>query len=414
MMNLPGQYCSSTMLEHSQSKKKIDQYDTQYREESIMKLRKQVTVIAGLLLLSLLIGKTSAQEVRKKGKYWIGSIEKTFQVTSDGKLIMDDIRGDVTVQSWDQKKVKISEVKIMDISLKNEAISVMKEAEKDGFIQDGNIIRVGGPAFDRRWIQSKFNVFVPDNFDCKIGTKGGDLKISDLRGDVKASTGGGDVLLNGVDGTVTATTGGGDIDIEKTQGTVTATTGGGDVDITDAKGPITATTGGGDITVAKVKDKIVATTGGGDVDITETDGTVKVSTGGGDVDISVKGVLSIATGGGDVEALDIQGSIKLSTGGGDIDAEITLKDYSVDHAVTISSGGGDISLTLPSDLPATVDAEIKYRKKWEDYKITSDFPLKITQETDGKYTIVRAEGKLNGGGDLIKIRTGGGNIKIRK
>ena len=52
---------------------------------------------------------------------------------------------------------------------------------------------------------------------------------------------------------------------------------------------------------------------------------------------------------------------------------------------------------------------------WEDYEIISDFPLKTTTEKEGsRYRIIRAEGDINGGGDLIKLSSGGGNIYIKK
>ena len=44
------------------------------------------------------------------------------------------------------------------------------------------------------------------------------------------------------------------------------------------------------------------------------------------------------------------------------------------------------------------------------YRITSDFPLDI----DSGSRRITAQGKLNGGGDLIRLRTTNGDIEIRK
>jgi hypothetical protein len=51
------------------------------------------------------------------------------------------------------------------------------------------------------------------------------------------------------------------------------------------------------------------------------------------------------------------------------------------------------------------------RKVSRDYQIYSDFPLKI----DGAGSrLITATGKINGGGDLIKLNTTNGDIRIRK
>ena len=413
---------------------------------------KRTTALLILLLSLVLLGQSSAQQLRKEGKYWVGEITKTFKVAKGGTLIMDEVRGDVTIRSWNKNEVNIQERKRMDIFTKDEAEAAMEESET-GYRQQGNTITVGGPAFDRRWIQSKFEISVPMEFNCDIESQGGDLSITEIQGSVEASTGGGDIDLTDIDGLVDVRTGGGDIEISNTTKKVTAKTGGGDVDISDSQGTIKLSTGGGDITVERSKAHVNVSTGGGDVEVRETEDGVKVRTGGGEIQIidangdvnvstgggeieirnvtgdfhastgggtivtrTVKGALSLTTGGGDVELNDIQGSVEVSTGGGDVSLEMTLQDFSVDHHIEVKTGGGEIDLTIPEKLPASIRAEIKFRKRsWEDYKIASDFPLKTTtDDEDSRYRIIRATGDINGGGDLINLRSGGGNIHIRK
>lgn len=405
-----------------------------------------------LIALSLSVGLLPAQELRKEGRFWVGEIEKTFNVQKGGSLVMEDINGDVTVRVWDKNQVYIREIKKMDIYTKSEAEAAMEESQS-GYSMQGNTIYVGGEGFNRRWIQSRFSVSIPADFNCDIDTDGGELDIRGVQGDVEANSGGGEITLHNIGGEVDARTGGGSIEISKTTNKVSARTGGGEVEVTDTEGAVRVSTGGGEVTVRNTKDEVRASTGGGEVTIIGTQGDVDVSTGGGDVEIedaggdasvstgggeikirnidgdfnastgggavdaeTVKGTLDISTGGGDIELDDIQGSIDVSTGGGDVTVDITLEDFSVTHAVDISTGGGDIDLTIPGKLPATIDAEIRYRyTSWEDYEIRSDFPLKITHdEEDRRYKTIRATGDINGGGDLIKLRTGGGNIDLRK
>jgi DUF4097 and DUF4098 domain-containing protein YvlB len=407
--------------------------------------------IAVIMLCFVLMGSLTAQDLRKEGRYWVGEIKKTFTVQPGGTLIMDEVRGDVTITCWDKNEVSIHEIKRMDIFSKGEAEAAMEET-KGGYTKHGNTITVAGPAFDRSWIQSKFAIQVPEESNCEIETQGGDISITGVKANVDAASGGGDITLNSIGGQAVAKTGGGDIRVIKTSQPVSAKTGGGDVTVEQTQGSVKVSTGGGDIRIRDTQDFVRVSAGGGDVEIERTKGDVEVSVGGGEIEIdnaegnvivrtgggeidirnvngdfkattgggsinarNVKGSLEIKTGGGEIELTEIQGGMDVTTGGGDVSAEITLEDFSVDHHVNITTGGGDIKLTLPEKLPATIDAEIKYRQRsWEDYTITSDFSLKISTEEDSHYRIIRATGEINGGGDLIRLKTGGGDITIKK
>lgn len=397
--------------------------------------RKKNTIALLALFLGLsLTADGNAQELRKEGRYWVGEVHKNFKVKKGGTLEMDDVRGDVIIQTWGKNEVDIHELKKMDIFTKSEAEAAMEESEI-GYVQQGNTIRIGGPAFDREWIRSKFKILVPVEFNCDIETKGGDLSVTGIKGSVEASTGGGDIILKEIDGPADTKTGGGDIEITKTTKKVIAKTGGGDVTVSRTKDRVYVRTGGGDVEIRETQGDVEIMTGGGEIQIVDASGDVDVKTGGGEIDIrnvtgnfravtgggdidarSVKGTLTVKTGGGDIELEDIQGAVEVATGGGDVSAEITLKDFSIDHHVDIKTGGGDIDLTIPEKLPATIQAEIKFRRRsWEDYEITSDFPLKrTTDDESSRYRIIRATGDINGGGDLIRLKTGGGDIRIRK
>jgi len=414
--------------------------------------KRQVWMLAILMIVLLSATYLNAQDLRKEGKVWIGEFNKTFSVSPGGSLIMNEIRGDVDIRTWNKNEVSVHEIRRMDIFTKNEAEAAMKESET-GFRQDGNTIRIGGSGFDRKWISSRFKITVPVAFNCDIETQGGDLTISGTKGDASMSTGGGDIELKQIDGTVDVSTGGGDIDIAETTKQVMAKTGGGDIDINNSQGLVHVTTGGGDVSIERSKDRVKVQTGGGDVEISsaegdidvqtgggeitlsEVAGNVSVGTGGGDIDIrniggsfeattgggdiyakTVTGALDVETGGGEIELVDMKNRVDVATGGGDVSVEMTMTDFTADHTVNIRTGGGDIDLAIPENLPATIDATIKYNKRnWEDYEITSDFSLKIkTTNDDSRYRVIHATGDINGGGDPVTLRTGGGNIRITK
>jgi DUF4097 and DUF4098 domain-containing protein YvlB len=127
----------------------------------------------------------------------------------------------------------------------------------------------------------------------------------------------------------------------------------------------------------------------------------------------------LRTSGGDIGVRDAQASLDASTSGGDVEVEFTLQDFTKPHAIDLKSSGGEITLTIPEKLPANIMAEIRLGDgRWfsrERYDISSDFPLKIQREEDGREgRYIRGEGQINGGGDPITLTTSAGNITIRK
>jgi hypothetical protein len=79
----------------------------------------------------------------------------------------------------------------------------------------------------------------------------------------------------------------------------------------------------------------------------------------------------------------------------------------------LETGVGDITVYLASNINITVHASIEASNG---HRIQSDFSeIKISSE-GGQYgpKLVSAEGNLNGGGPVLKVRTTMGNIYIRR
>jgi hypothetical protein len=66
---------------------------------------------------------------------------------------------------------------------------------------------------------------------------------------------------------------------------------------------------------------------------------------------------------------------------------------------------------LPRELPVTIDALVM---KGGDHRVIVDpaFPLKVSYDDLKGSHMVRAEGDLNGGGEVLKLRTVAGNIRF--
>lgn len=377
-------------------------------------MKARSVLIWAVLLLGTAAFANPGRELTKEGRYWVGTIQETYRVDKTGSLIVENVQGKVNVSAWAKNEVSIHEIRKMDIYTKSEAEAAMED--KTGYSRQGNTIHIEGSEFSRDWIHSSFDIQVPAGFDCTIKTRGGETSIEGVDGNVSVSTGGGEIELRNLGGVVTARTGGGEVMIENVRNKVDVSTGGGEVDIRGAKGQVDVKTGGGEVNVENTDGDLTVSTGGGEISIENVKGNLTVRTGGGEISANnLGGSVVASTGGGDMELTGIQGSLKASTGGGKVTATITLSDFTKKHDVEIRTGDGDINLTVPAKLPATVSAKIRTsRRNWEEFSISSDFPLEIKTDDVENKRVITAKGGINGGGDLILLETGGGNIRILK
>jgi hypothetical protein len=96
---------------------------------------------------------------------------------------------------------------------------------------------------------------------------------------------------------------------------------------------------------------------------------------------------------------------------GSIVAQID-EDLKTFPASKLETAAGDIRIYLPAALPLNIDAAIDMAAG---HKIISDFPLNIQGEgPEFAASKVRGAGTLNGGGEVLRIRTVAGNIEIRR
>ena len=175
---------------------------------------------------------------------------------------------------------------------------------------------------------------------------------------VKVETEGGSVSTTGIAGRADAESGGGSIHVDDIGGAINAETGGGSIDVGNVGGDLNLHTGGGSIEIRAAKGKINAESGGGSV--------VLIS--------GLQGAV-LETGGGSIEVKKCTGSVKATTG-------------TIRASVELANG----------------------------HQIRSDFSdIHVTTE-GGEYgpKTVTAEGRLNGGGPVLKVRTTTGDITFRR
>src|SRR5450755_3687053 len=277
-----------------------------------------------------------------------------------------------------------------------------------------------------------FVINVPRNLDSsKLETGGGNVTATGVAGRVEMSSGGGNIRVDDIAGDVQAETGGGSIDVGRVEGSVSLGTGGGNIKIASAKGEIKAESGGGNVVVLSGLQGAVLQTGGGSIRVDKCSGRVKATTGGGSIDLGeIGGAAEIETGAGSIRLASAKGRVQAQTGGGSIQLDgatsvqaetsaggIVVKLLSSNGASrtnsTLETSAGDITVYLANDLAISIRAEIEISNG---HTIRSDFSDIHVSTEGGQWgpKTVTAEGQLNGGGPVLKVRTNSGNVFFRR
>jgi DUF4097 and DUF4098 domain-containing protein YvlB len=233
----------------------------------------------------------------------------------------------------------------------------------------------------KKSLNFSFRIYVPGNVSADLSTSGGNIELTGLTGDQKFSTSGGNLDIDKVTGKLDGTTSGGNIHFENSKSE--------DADLT---------TSGGNIDAKNCEGKLRLTTSGGSLHLNDLKGEVKAVTSGGNVDgRNVSGELVAHTSGGNVHLEDMTCSLETSTSGGHID--VSIKE--IGKYIRINNSGGNIELELPKGKAVSLDLSAD--------KIKTD----QLENFNGKMEDDKVEGKLNGGGSLVRVDAGSGRITLR-
>jgi DUF4097 and DUF4098 domain-containing protein YvlB len=268
----------------------------------------------------------------------------------------------------------------------------------------------------------------------KVETQGGSIDATGVAGKLEAQSGGGSIHVDDIAGGVSAETGGGSIEVGTIGGEIGLRTGGGSIEVRQANGRVVAETGGGSVEIHSASEGASIETGGGSIEMKQCKGKAKVSTGGGSIDLGdISGPVDIETGGGSIHLTSAKGHVHAQTGGGGIELYGVPSAYaqtgaggivvklvntgSARHDSELETSAGDITVYIAPDVAINLRASVDLGNG---HRITSDFPeFRITSDADKwGYTLgprtLNAEGKLNGGGPLLKVHTTTGDICIRR
>ncbi len=394
----------------------------------VKKLSKFAGVVAAVAFLASIV---SAQQVRvyRDGGAWIEEITGSVSAAKNLHVRVDF--GSVRIQGGSQQDITYV---IHTRSYTSDEKQARREFEA---YKINAATRADGAWIEGDWqgghhnlCSGEFVINVPRNLTlARVETSGGGVTVNGITGRVEAQSGGGKIRLDDIGGPVTAETGGDSIEIGTVNGDLRLQTGGGKISIANAKGRVEASTGGGNILLTSAAQEANLEAGGGNIEVKHCGGRLRVSTGGGNIELGdVSGPVEIETGGGSIRLGWAKGIVRAQTGAG----RIELNGVSAARAETgagailakfVASSGersdsvletsaGDIVVYIAPDVAITIRASIDLANG---HKIMSDFTdIRVTSE-GGDWPGPKsfsAEGKLNGGGPTLKVRTTTGDIKF--
>jgi DUF4097 and DUF4098 domain-containing protein YvlB len=396
-------------------------------------LKRALQIVGLASVLALLAPLALAQEthISREGGTWGQEITGSLAAVKNLRIKVD--MGSVKVHGGEQQGINYVVHTHFGNSSEQDARRQFEQYKVTAYVKGDTAWIVGDWQGGRhpRHFSGEFSVMVPREMALvKLETDGGNVEAMGVGGRVEAESGGGSMKLDDIGGGVNAETGGGSIDVGTVGGDLGLHTGGGSIMVRRANGKVVAETGGGGVTIQSGAQGATIETGGGSIEVRQCNGKVKVSTGGGSVDLSdVGGPAEIETGGGSIKLTSAKGHVHAETGGGGIElygvpsasAETSAGGIIVKLVNTgaersdsdLETGSGDVTVYLASDVAINVRASVDMGSG---HRITSDFSdIRIASEGDkwGPKTLT-AEGSLNGGGPMLKVRTSSGDICFKR
>jgi DUF4097 and DUF4098 domain-containing protein YvlB len=384
-------------------------------------------------MLALLASVAAAQDIHvsREGGSWGQEITGSLAAVKILRVKVD--MGSVVVRGGQQQGINYVVHTHFDNSSEQEARRQFDSYKITAYVKGDTAWIVGDWQGGRRprHFSGEFSVNVPREIALvKLETEGGNVETTGIAGRLEAESGGGSMRLDDIGAGISAETGGGTISVGTAAGDLGLHTGGGSIEVRHANGKLVAETGGGSVRIDSCTQGASVETGGSSIEIHQCAGRVKASTGGGNVDLSdIDGPVDIETGGGSIHLNGAKGHVHAETGGGGIElygvpsARAETGAGAINVKIVNTSGerrdsvletaAGDITVYIASDVAVNVRATVDMGSG---HRITSDFPdIHVSSEGDqwGPKTLT-AEGKLNGGGPMLKVHTSTGDICIRK
>ncbi|HET7750579.1 MAG TPA: DUF4097 family beta strand repeat-containing protein [Terriglobales bacterium] len=313
-------------------------------------------------------------------------------------------RGGVTVNSWDQKDIKV--VVHKRLVADNEQQSKQVDSQTRPTISvSGNLVTVNANttgAGDQHAVSTDLDITVPRNAEVDVATQHGDISVQGRDAEVKVSNSHGDVNLGQITGNSTVMMRKGSLTAAHLKGDLSVDGRLDDTNISDISGKLEMTGDYfGDMSLAGVKKGVRFKSSRTDMEFSRLDGDLSMESG----DLQAKslaGPLRLITRSKDIHLDNVTGDVKVENSNGSVEVhagKLPLGSMQIDNSK------GDIQVVLPAEAAFNLTARTR------DGDIESDFNQVQVNSDHGQST---ASGTVGSGASRLEINNQYGSIEIRK
>ena len=295
--------------------------------------------------------------------------ELSWDLEGDGvALIKAQTRsGALELQGADQTIVSVKAEKRVRAPTQEEAEAFAQQVEVNVELEDDEVV------IDAEYpetppdvsVSVSFKITAPQSVEVKFKTGSGNIKVSEVEGEVTADAGSGEITVAECEGSVNADSGSGGIRLQKNIGAAVLHTASGKIRVTGIEGALKATSDSGGITVRNSV---------GALDLHALSGRISA----------------------DLQSLMDHANFKTSSG------SINVKVAEGAAPVVANTNSGGITVSLPVEFSGELDA------RTASGSIRCQFPLIADEKVKG-----HLKGRIGEGeGATLDLQTSSGNIQV--
>jgi hypothetical protein len=360
---------------------------------------------------------------------WSHTVEGSVSVEPQGRLEVE-ARGRIIVHGEAVDRIKYKLVQRVHAANESAARRLFGSGVLTPAIV-GHVTRIDVLQNSSRYVGNRLEITVPRNLavvsvesqfgggieasdlDGRVNAltpSGGQIRVDRIGGMVRARTASGDLFFGRVGGIEECFTGAGSIFVANVLGAVkSCRTGGGDLVVKQAGAPVVLENEGGDITVERAAGPVEAHAISGMIQIGQAGGPVTADTQGGSIQVGAAPGVRAESAQGTVRVRGSSGPMDVSTAFGNILAEWVAGARLQDS--TLAAASGDITVFIPSNFPVSVvvlNDRGGYPQFMSEFHEVREMALPFARSP------VVAQGKINGGGPVLRINAGTGVVYLRK